>query len=426
MFMHIDMDAFFASIEQAVNPRLKGKPLIVGGRLARLHSGGQGRMHTVVCAASYEAKALGIDSGMSSAEAFRICPNLEFVVADSAKYIYTSEKIGELLINFSPQVERSSIDEFVLETDGLADKPKEIGEKIKAKIRASFGITCSIGIAKTRLLAKLASKLKKPDGLVILQENDLPQVFKNTPVEKLCGIGKSLKIRLNSLGIETCWQLFDTQKELLVEQFGKIGIWLYQALRSDTFATNKPNPEGRGSTGSLSISPEGKGRRADFDTAVSLLDTPEELPKSIGHSHTLPYEISQKQAIFSWLRLLSEMVGFRLRQENLEAKTLYLYLMDSKHLGISRQKTFSLATFDGYEIYLRCLFILNKSQKPLKKVRSIGISASNLQAPQRPYLFAVQSRREALIFSLDKINAKFGDWTVFPASVSSISPPTRP
>ncbi|MDP2939061.1 MAG: DNA polymerase IV [Candidatus Omnitrophota bacterium] len=385
MFMHIDMDAFFASIEQMVNPNLKGKPLIVGGR--------QNRMHTVVCAASYEAKALGVDSGMFSSDAFKLCPNLEFVVADSAKYIYTSEKIGELLIKFSPQVERFSVDEFVLETKGLKQifgKPEEMALEIKGKIKASFGITCSIGIAKTRLLAKLASKLNKPDGLVILNEKDLPKLFKNTPVEKLCGVGQSLKLRLNSLGIETCWQLFSTPKEILFERFGKVGLWLYEAVR-----TNE-------------------------DVPVSLLEAQNEPAKSIGHSYTLPYELSQKQAIFSWIRLLSEMVGRRLREQNLEAKTLYLYLHNSKHQGISRQKTFSLSTFDGFEIYLRCLFIIKNSQKSLKRVRCLGISASNLFPPERPYLFASQDRREALIFSLDKINNKFGDWMIFPASVTSL------
>ncbi len=388
MFLHIDMDAFFASVEQAVNPRLRGKPLIVGGR--------QGRFRTVVCAASYEAKALGIDSGMSSFEAFRLCPNLEFVVADSAKYIYTTEKIFEILKEFSPQVEQSSIDEFVLETEGLAETPEMIALKIKEEIRASFGITCSVGIAKTRLLAKLASKLNKPDGLVILQEKDLASLFKKTPVEKLCGVGPSLKTRLNSLSIITCLDLFNAPKELLFEHFGKVGLWLYEALRS-----NK-------------------------DVAVSLLDAKEAPPKSIGHSYTLPQEISEKRAILGWIRLLSEMVGLRLRQQNLEAQTLYLYLVDSRHFGISQQKTFDLPTFDGYEIFQRCRSIIKASQKRLKSVRALGVSASNLALPQRPYLFPIQSRREALIKSLDQINAKFGDWTVFPAAISPISSQIQP
>jgi len=120
------------------------------------------------------------------------------------------------------------------------------------------------------------------------------------------------------------------------------------------------------------------------------------------------------------------MVGLRLRQQNLEAKTLYLYLVDSRHFGISKQKTFDLPTFDGYEIFQRCLIIIKAGQKRLKSVRALGVSASNLSLPERPYLFPIQSRREALIKSLDQINAKFGDWTVFPASISPISSQIQP
>ncbi|MDO8488906.1 MAG: DNA polymerase IV, partial [Candidatus Omnitrophota bacterium] len=155
MILHIDMDAFFASIEQAINPRLKGKPLIVGSRSSK--------MHTVVCAASYAAKALGIHSGMPSREAFARCPNLEFVAADQAKYIWTSEQIFGLLKGYDLPLNYASIDEFQMDISSCQN-PVSLGKEVKEQIYANFNITASVGIAKNWLLSKLASKLNKPDG----------------------------------------------------------------------------------------------------------------------------------------------------------------------------------------------------------------------------------------------------------------------
>ncbi|MDP3142556.1 MAG: DNA polymerase IV, partial [Candidatus Omnitrophota bacterium] len=208
--MHIDMDAFFASVEQAINPTLKGKPLIVGSR--------DNQYHTVVCAASYEAKAFGISSGMPTAQAFKLCPQAQFVAADSAKYSYTSRKIYELLQNFSPGIEYASIDEFVLNPDGLElmfGAPEIMAHKIKDNIKQEFNLTCSVGIAQTRILAKLASKLNKPDGLMAIKEKGLLGVLENTPVEKLCGVGPAFKVRLNNLGVFNCLELLKTPKKLL-------------------------------------------------------------------------------------------------------------------------------------------------------------------------------------------------------------------
>ena len=168
MILHVDMDAFFASIEQAVNPRLKGKPLIVGSR--------GNRMHTVVCAASYEAKACGIDSGMPSAEAFKVCPNLEFVPAEQGKYIWTSEQIYQLLQGYGFEAIYASIDEFQMDI-GQAPDPLALAQDIQRRIQEAFNVTASVGVAKNWLLAKLASKLNKPNGIAILTEENLAEVL---------------------------------------------------------------------------------------------------------------------------------------------------------------------------------------------------------------------------------------------------------
>ncbi|MBM3245424.1 MAG: DNA polymerase IV, partial [Candidatus Omnitrophica bacterium] len=199
MILHVDMDAFFASIEQAINPRLKNKPLIVGSR--------NSRMHTVVCAASYEAKRAGIDSGMSSAEAFKICPNLEFVPAEQSKYIWTSRQIFKLLKEFGFEVLYASIDEFQIDIRDTQN-PGLLAEEIRRKIRAEFSITASIGIAKNWLLAKLGSKLNKPDGVTVITEGNLESVLGCFPASKICGVGKNTAAVLEGLGVKTCLDLY--------------------------------------------------------------------------------------------------------------------------------------------------------------------------------------------------------------------------
>ncbi|HQP92263.1 MAG TPA: DNA polymerase IV [Candidatus Omnitrophota bacterium] len=229
MLLHIDMDAFFASIEQQINPSLQGKPVIVGSR--------DKKYNTVVAAASYEAKAFGIKSGMSSYEAFKICPHAEFVACDSAKYMYISREIFKLLEDYSPHVEHSTIDEFDLLIDGLEPffgPPLELGKLIKKRIREAYGLSCSVGIAPTWLLAKLGTKIRKPDGLILINDDNLDAVISGLPVEKICGIGPALTAYLASLGILTCDQLKKIPEEILINNFGQsTGCWLYNALRTE-------------------------------------------------------------------------------------------------------------------------------------------------------------------------------------------------
>ena len=246
MILHIDMDAFFASIEQAINPRLKDKPLIVGSR--------GNKMHTVVCAASYAAKALGIHSGMPSREAFTICPKLEFVTADQAKYIWTSEQIFQMLKSYNLPLNYASIDEFQLELTGHPD-PLNLAKKIREQIYANFNITASVGIAKNWLLAKLASKLNKPDGITLIDDSNFEQVLRQTSLDKLCGMGGKNGANLMASGLKTCWDL---------------------CLNLPGFFNTSDNNPGK------------------FDENPGKSN---ELPKSISHSYTLPKSQINPQVI---------------------------------------------------------------------------------------------------------------------------------
>ncbi|MFC1698613.1 DNA polymerase IV [Candidatus Omnitrophota bacterium] len=380
LILHLDMDAFFASVEQAVNIKLKGKPVIVGSRADKYR--------TVVAACSYEAKARGCASGMSAKEAFRLCPEAIFMPADSTKYIYTAQKIFKLLSEFSPQVEMSSIDEFYLDITGcqkLFGSTEQLARIIKQKIVQQLDITGSIGVAPNRLMAKLASKADKPDGLVIWKREDLENILEDMPVEKICGIGPKITVYLQEMSIFTCGQLANTPSVVLKKRFGKYGLWLNQAARGE-------------------------------DSDIVELYTQTKLPpKSVGHSYTLERNISKIELIKAWLRVLCEMVAQRLRNLLLEGSVVHLYLRGPDLQWWSKQKSFSEATFDGKQIYQRSLIILNSLPKQLKLVRALGVTVSKLIPTNPAYLFEQDIKRQELLLALDQINARFGDQTIYPA-----------
>ncbi|MFA5062467.1 MAG: hypothetical protein WC578_00115 [Candidatus Omnitrophota bacterium] len=366
MILHIDMDAFFASIEQVINPRLKGKPLIVGSRVDK--------MRTVVCAASYEAKALGIHSGMQSRDAFNICPNLEFVAADQAKYIWTSEQIFELLQGFGFALNYASVDEFQMDIRDYTE-PFKLAREIQEQIYANFNITASVGIAKNCPLAKLASKINKPKGVTIINDANLKEVLSLAPLTKACGMaGKTGQI-LMAQGLKTCWDIY---------------------LNLPGFFGADGNP--------------GKFEESSEDEISQR-------PKSISHSYTLPNALGNPIVISAWIRVLSEMVGERLRRKNLTARTVHLWLNMPDKGDFLAQKTFTMPTNDSYEIYRKSLKLMAGMPKKCHKIRALGVTASHLEYQDYLPLLVEERRREALIKAVDRINARFGDSSIFPAQV---------
>jgi len=383
------MDAFFASVEQAINPRLKGKPLIVGTR--------ENKLHTVVCAASYEAKALGIGSGMSSEEAFKLCPGLNFVPAEQGKYIWTSERIFEMLKEYGFETVYVSIDEFQLDignktldsrfrgNDKSCNDVRTLAEDIRCRIRETFNITASIGIAKNCLLAKLASKINKPNGVAVLTEANLTVILGRTPVEKLCGVGEKTGEILHGLGIKTCLDLYVKPAGFLERNLGKNGLNFYVSLHAEEAL--EPSPE-------------------------------TSKPKSIGHSYTLPRASKNPEFIRAWIRLLADMVGARLRQNDLTAGTVHLWLNGPEIGNFGAQKTFQQETDDGYEIFRRCLKIMPGFSPGVPKIRALGVTCGLLTHTRYPPLFDCQKRREDLITAVDKINTRYGDDSIYPAVIA--------
>lgn len=373
--LHIDMNAFFASVEQQANPELRGKPIAVVG--------GGGR--TVITTSSYEARAKGVKTGMAIWEGKRACPELIIVVGDNRKYTYTSSKINEIFRDFTPEVEAFSIDESWLDVThslGIFGSAETIAYLIKARIRHSFGITCSIGIAPNKLLAKLASDMQKPDGLTIIAPDDVLRVLERMPINKLCGIGKRMQRHLNMMSIYTCGELGRCYEARLTRKFGIIGARLKQM-----------------------------GHGIDHSPVIPFGE--EDRVKSVGHSKTLEHDIDNPEEIRHFLLQLSEMVGSRARKYNVSGKTIHLYVRYADFFSSWGKQT----TLKNYinlsdEIYKAALSLLATVELE-QPVRLLGVSLSNLkyEAEQLP-LFEDEKKRLLATQAMDKINDRFGSMAV--------------
>ncbi|TAN60899.1 DNA polymerase IV [bacterium] len=389
------MNAFFASVEQRVNPKLRGKAIAVIGSAER----------TVVTTASYEARAYGVKTGMTKYEATRLCPNIIFVIGDNKKYMDASEKVFAILKDYSPLMEVYSIDEAFVDISGslsLFGSPENIATAMKERIRDALGLTCSIGIAPNKLIAKLASDMKKPDGLVIVKKEDVAGALKGLPIKELWGIGPRLTERLNMLGIYTCDELGRSPASILRQNFGIIGERLCLM---------------------------GQGI---FDSPVAPVGE-EEDAKSVGHSTTLPMDVSDKATINRYLLKLSEMVGARARQYGLKGRKVSLTLRYPDFFTFTRQTTLSAHTSDTRVIYNAAQGILN-SMRLKSAVRLIGVSISDMiKGTRQLSLFEEDKKREELLSAMDSVNEKFGRATLSWAALLEegetsgvISPSWRP
>lgn len=375
--VHIDMDAYFASVEQSSNPSLKGKPIIVTGSGRR----------TVVATASYEARKYGIKTGMTISEARELCPHVIRVDGNIDKYIYTTLKIRDILISFTDRVETYSIDEFFLDITGNCDfsSAEKVVRDIKYAIRKKTGLSCSCGLSFNKLLAKLGSEMNKPDGFGIITHEDLPYILATTPVEDLHGIGKKTAELLNYMGIRFAKELGEAPIELLRAHFG---FWGY-ILKSI----------GRG-----------------IDNSPVRYYWEHDEPKSIGHSFTLPYDVLDPDIIRSCILMLCQKVATRLRSQNKSARTVSLTIRYDDFSTFCYRKTVGYLLNNMHDIYQVCLKILGEVEALTRPIRLLGVCVSGLvdNFGQR-YLFEEMDRVERLNSAIDNINSRFGEFAIKPA-----------
>jgi len=374
--LHSDADAFFASVEQQANPALRGKPIAVVGSHGR----------TVITTRSYEARAFGIKTGMSLYEGRRLCPELIVVVGDNQKYQYTSSEINKIYLDYTPEVESFGIDESWLDITHsikLFGTPERIAYLIKARIKHRFGITCSIGIAPNKLLAKLASDYRKPDGVTRIRPEEVKRFLEFLPAAGLCGIGRKTAYQLKVMNLNTCGELGRCDEDRLIRKFGAV---LGRRLKL-----------------------MGQG----IDDSPVIPFGHEDPIKSVGHSSTLERDIDDPVEIKRFLLQLSEMVGSRARRYGVTGKTVSLYVRYADFFSSWGKQT----TLKSYinltdEIYRAALGILNtvELQQP---VRLLGVSLSNLkhQAEQLP-LFEEDRKKQAATQAMDEVNEKFGNMSV--------------
>jgi len=372
--IHLDMNAFFASVEQQSNPALRGKPIAVVGRGSR----------TVVTTASYEARAFGVKTGMNTYEAKRQCPRIIFVEGNNRRYGETCAGFTAMCRKFTPLVEVFSIDEVFMDVTGslrIFSSPRDIIARIKQQIKSRYGLTFSAGIAPNKLLAKLASDREKPDGLVEIPPDTVKPFLEDLPVGDLCGIGSKTQAKLALFGITTCGQLGRADGNLLSRHFGTMGEMLRHM-----------------------------GRGEDDSPVVPLEETPD--PKSIGHSHTLPSDITRRDLLDFHLLRLSEMVGRRVRDGGFAGRTVCLTIRYKDFTTFTRRVSAPHPICETPDIFAAAKSILD-GIKLEQAVRLVGVALSNLgEKPRQLPLFAKQTKSRKLTRAMDEINNRFGDFTL--------------
>jgi DNA polymerase-4 len=370
--LHIDMDAFFAAIEVLDDPRLTGKPVIVGGHTNR----------GVVSTANYEARRFGVYSAMPIFMAKQKCPHGIFLPVRRERYAEVSRKILHILRDFTPLVEGVSIDEAYLDITGTGElfgSPEDLAGRIKERIRKDTGLTCSIGIAPNKFLAKIGSDMKKPDGLTVISGNDVEEFLSRLPVEKIPGVGKRSLERLHRYGIRMVGDLRRFSQERLSREFGKFGRRLYELAKGKDTSPVVPSREA----------------------------------KSIGSEETLDSDTNDPSILKKRVTAHAGKVARTLREEGLKGGTITIKIKFGDFSALTKSHTLAEATNSFKTISETAVnLLLNRSLR--EKVRLIGVAVSNLvkSAPDTQLgLFEKDHdkvREGNVDQAMDKIREKFG------------------
>jgi len=368
--LHIDLDAFFVSVEQALAPELRGKPVIVGGRPDR---------RGVVASASYEARVFGVHAAMPLSQAYRLCPQAIFLQGSFQAYRNASEKFMTILAGFSPALEPAGLDEAYLDITGceLFGTPYQLANSIKTRAKKELELIASVGIAGCKVVAKVASDLGKPDGLVEVKTGEEKDFLAPLSIARLPGVGKKTEQSLKAMGIKTVGQLAVLPSEVIKNRFGSFGLMIHH------YANGIDNRE---------IEPSGQA-------------------KSISRETTFAEDTSDKTFLQAMLHYLCERVGAELRQENKLARTITLKLRYSDFETITRSFS-NKVPMDGDDvIFAGTVKLLSQAlagnRKPL---RLVGIGVSNLVSYGRQLnlLDSCSPRLEHLDKAIDRIRSKYG------------------
>jgi nucleotidyltransferase/DNA polymerase involved in DNA repair len=383
IILHLDMDAFFAAVEQLDHPAYRSKPVVVGAD----PKGGTGR--GVVATASYEARRYGIHSAMPISQAYRQCPHAIFVPPRFERYTEISRQVMGILYDFSPQMLQISIDEAFIDITQTANShggARKLAEKLKSRIRNEIGLTASVGIAPNMFIAKVASDLQKPDGLTICENGKGKEFLAPLPVKKLWGVGPKTEARLHELGFSTIGQIAQCEQNLLAQQLGKWGAHLWELANG---IDNRPV--------------EDWGPR-----------------KSISQERTYERDIADPQVVEKTLWKIADDLSADMRGADLKGRVLTLKIRLEDFQTFTRQRKLADYTNDAALMREIALEIFRKFDRQEKKVRLIGIGMSQLNnaGGEQMSLFSSeeQNRRATVAQLIDTIRVKFGDESATRAS----------
>lgn len=380
-FLHVDMDAFYAAVEQRDRPELRGKPVIVGG------IGNRG----IVCAASYEARPFGVHSAQPMATARRLCPNAVFLPVRMKHYAEISRQIRQIMLAFTPLVEPLSLDEAFLDVHGchgLFGPAPEIARQIKERIKVETGLTASVGVAPNKFLAKLASDLRKPNGLVVVTADGVSGFLAPLPVGHIWGVGAKAEKRLYALGVRTIGQLAALPEQVLADHFGEMGRHIWHLAHGED------------------------------DRAV----VPDREAKSISTETTFPQDIGDRDALRVWLLDLTDHLARRLRHAELRARTVEVKIRSSDFRTRHRAQALDQATNVTDVIWQAVQQVFDRGlTEDIMPVRLLGVGASRLtnETVVLGDLFdgGHRQRQESLDQTIDSIRGQFGDTAIRRGSV---------
>jgi DNA polymerase-4 len=379
-FFHVDMDAFFVSVEELFDPSLKGKPVVVGGRPNE---------RGVVSAASYAARKFGVHSAMPLRTAYQLCPQAIFVDGHPDRYRECSQQVYTVLQSFSPLVEMASIDEAYLDmtgTERLYGPPLRAAHLLHQRMKEETRLNCSVGIASSRLVAKITSDQAKPNGILWVVPGREAAFLAPLDVRKVPGVGKVTEKNLHTLGIRKVGDLAQLDEAFLEQRFGKWGMAL-----------------------------AGKARGLDaggwFDSEIGAGDG----PKSISHEHTFNEDTADLAQIEPTLSRLCEMVGRRLREHGLHARTIQLKLRYADFSTITRAHSVPRATQLDTELYDEVRALFQQNWKPGAKVRLLGVHASGWAEGEEQLDLLGEERHERwkqALAAADRMRDRYGESAV--------------
>ncbi|GIP33911.1 DNA polymerase IV [Paenibacillus sp. J2TS4] len=390
VILHVDMNAFYCSVHEAAEPALyAGKPIAVAGSV-ELRKG-------IIVTSSYAARARGVRTGMLVSQARRLCPELIFIRPDFELYRDFSRRFIQLVYQYSPLVETMSIDECFVDITGSSQfgTPLEIAHTIQRRIRTELSLPCSIGVAPNKLLAKMASDMKKPNGISVLRLRDVRPLLWGKPCKELYGIGSKTAAKLLKLNIRSIGDLASSDENMLVKQFGVYGRWLKQAANG------------------LDHSPV----KAERDPN-----------KSIGHTTTLPYNFTDVDDIRRVFLNLADQTARRLRRQHLVCTTVQITIRDPDMKTITRSVTLSQPTEHMDLIYREACRLFQSHWQPGKPIRLLGITLQNLQPKAGAAIqldlfdFEQAGKKDKLNETMDRIRDKFGESSLLTAGMIGEDP----